>query len=172
MKMMIRELAQKTHTAYQAFLQDGTTEKKNAILKSIAEGIEANREALKHANQNDLNIGRDKRLTEAFLDRLALNDARIDGMIKSCKELIDLPDPVGEIYESSVRPEGFTVSRMRVPIGVIGIIYEARPQRDHRSSHPVHEIRQCDHPARWKQRVSFQYSSGQRHSKSPERQRR
>ena len=124
---MIRELAIKTHTAYQAFLQDGTREKKNAILKSIAEGIEANRKVLKHANQNDLNIGRDKHLSEAFLDRLALNNARINGMIKACRELIDLPDPVGEIYESEVRPEGFTVSRMRVPIGVIGIIYEARP---------------------------------------------
>jgi len=124
---MIRELAQKTYKAYQAFLEDGTTEKKNAILRSIAEGIEADRDALKHANQNDLNIGRDKHLTDAFLDRLALNDQRIDGMIRSCLDLIDLPDPVGEIYESEVRPEGFEVSRMRVPIGVIGIIYEARP---------------------------------------------
>ena len=124
---MVRELAIKTHQAYQSFLSEGTTEKKNAILKSIADGIEACREELKIANQKDLNIGREKNLTEAFLDRLALNDARIDGMIRSCMELIDLPDPVGEIYESSVRPEGFTVSRMRVPIGVTGIIYEARP---------------------------------------------
>lgn len=124
---MVRELAQKTHAAYQTFLKTGTSEKKNAILKSIAKGIEANRDTLKHSNQKDLNIGREKHLTDAFLDRLALNDKRIDGMIQSCKELIDLSDPVGEIYESSVRPEGFTVSRMRVPIGVIGIIYEARP---------------------------------------------
>ena len=124
---MVRELAQKTHDAYQAFLETGTSEKKNAILVSIAEGIEATREDLKHANQNDLNIGREKHLTTAFIDRLALNDARIDDMIRSCLELIDLPDPVGEIYESEVRPEGFEVSRMRVPIGVIGIIYEARP---------------------------------------------
>ncbi|MCF7833474.1 MAG: glutamate-5-semialdehyde dehydrogenase [Candidatus Marinimicrobia bacterium] len=124
---MVRELAIKTHHAYQAFLESGTSAKKNAILASIAKGIEAAREDLKHANKNDLNIGRDKHLTGAFLDRLALNDARIDGMIQSCMELIDLPDPVGEIYESSLRPEGFTVSRMRVPIGVIGIIYEARP---------------------------------------------
>ena len=124
---MIRELAQKTHAAYLAFLKSGTSEKKNAILASVAKGIETAREELKHANQNDLNIGRDKHLTAAFLDRLALNDARIDGMIQSCMELINLPDPVGEVYESSLRPEGFTVSRMRVPIGVIGIIYEARP---------------------------------------------
>jgi glutamate-5-semialdehyde dehydrogenase len=124
---MIRQLAEKTHKAYQTFLKTGTSEKKNAILRSIAKGIEAARKDIKHANQNDLNIGRDKHLTEAFLDRLALNDARIDGMIQSCMELIDLPDPVGEIYESSKRPEGFTVSKMRVPIGVIGIIYEARP---------------------------------------------
>ncbi|RKY52892.1 MAG: glutamate-5-semialdehyde dehydrogenase, partial [Candidatus Neomarinimicrobiota bacterium] len=124
---MVRELAQKTHDAYQAFLETGTSEKKNAILVSIAEGIEATREDLKHANQNDLNIGREKHLTTAFIDRLALNDARIDDMIRSCLELTDLPDPVGKIYESEIRPEGFEVSRMRVPIGVIGIIYEARP---------------------------------------------
>jgi glutamate-5-semialdehyde dehydrogenase len=124
---MIRELAQKTHQAYQSFLSQGTTKKKNAILASIAKGIEEAREDLKSANRNDLNIGQDKHLTKAFLDRLALNDARIDGMIKACNELIELPDPVGEVFESSVRPEGFTVSRMRVPIGVIGIIYEARP---------------------------------------------
>jgi len=124
---MVRELAQKTHAAYLAFLKTGTNDKKNAILASIAKGIENAREELKHANQNDLNIGRDKHLSAAFLDRLALNDARIDGMITSCMELIDLPDPVGDLYETSKRPEGFTVSRMRVPIGVIGIIYEARP---------------------------------------------
>jgi glutamate-5-semialdehyde dehydrogenase len=124
---MVRELAQKTHAAYLAFLKTGSSEKKNAILASIAKGIEAAREDLKHCNQKDLNIGREKHLTDAFLDRLALNDKRIDGMIQSCLELIDLPNPVGEIYESSKRPEGFTVSRIRVPIGVIGIIYEARP---------------------------------------------
>lgn len=125
--MMIRELAQKTNTAYQAFLENGTSNKKNAILASIAEGLEASREKIKDSNQKDLNIGRDKNLSEAFLDRLALNDKRIDSMIQSCRELIELPDPIGEIYESSLRPEGFTVSRMRTPIGVIGIIYEARP---------------------------------------------
>lgn len=124
---MIRELAQKTNAAYQTFLKEGTNDKKNSILASIAHEIDVNRDKLKHCNQKDLNLGREKHLTEAFLDRLALNDARIDGMIQSCQELIELPDPVGEIYESSVRPEGFTVSRMRVPIGVIGIIYEARP---------------------------------------------
>lgn len=124
---MVRELAIKTNQAYRSFLSKGSTEKKNAILRSIAEGIEAAREELKSANRNDLNIGREKNLSKAFLDRLALNDARIDGMIKSCEELIDLPDPVGEIFESQVRPQGFEVSRMRVPIGVIGIIYEARP---------------------------------------------
>ena len=124
---MVRELAKKTHAAYQSFLKDGSTEKKNAILLSIAKEIEAAREELKQSNQKDLYIGREKHLSDAFLDRLALNDKRIDAMIRACMELITLPDPVGEIYETSIRPEGFTVSRMRVPIGVIGIIYEARP---------------------------------------------
>ena len=124
---MVRELAKKTHLAYQSFLKNGSTEKKNAILNSIAKEIEMARDELKNCNQKDLYIGREKNLSDAFLDRLALNDSRIDAMIKACMDLIALPDPVGEIYETSIRPEGFRVSRMRVPIGVIGIIYEARP---------------------------------------------
>jgi glutamate-5-semialdehyde dehydrogenase len=124
---MVRELARKTHMAYQSFLKNGSTEKKNAILLSIANEIEIAREELKQSNQKDLYIGREKNLSDAFLDRLALNDNRINAMIKACMDLIALPDPVGEIYETSIRPEGFSVSRMRVPIGVIGIIYEARP---------------------------------------------
>jgi len=124
---MVREIAEKTNAAYKAFLRDGTTKLKNAILWSVAYLLDANRDYLKEKNLRDLEAGAAQGLSEAMLDRLALNDTRIDGMIRSCKEIIALPDPVGRIYDMQVRPEGFRVGKMRVPIGVIGIIYEARP---------------------------------------------
>jgi len=124
---MVREIAEKTNAAYKAFLRDGTTKLKNAILVSVACLLDANRDYLKEKNLRDLEAGAAQGLSEAMLDRLALNDTRIDGMIRSCKEIIALPDPVGRIYDMQVRPEGFRVGKMRVPIGVIGIIYEARP---------------------------------------------
>ena len=124
---MVRELAKNTHAAYQEFLKIGSTQLKNNILQSIAEKIAAHRDFLLKENQKDLDAGKERRLTAAFLDRLALNDERIQGMIQSCHEIIALPDPVGKIYDMVVRPAGFKVGRMRVPIGVIGIIYEARP---------------------------------------------
>ncbi len=125
--MKVRELARQTHSAYQAFLAGGTTKVKNAVLHSIAEEIDAQRVMLMEANRKDLANGREKGLSTAFLDRLALTDARIDNMIRSCREIIALPDPVGGISDMIQRPGGFKVGKMRVPIGVIGIIYEARP---------------------------------------------
>ncbi|MBW6457847.1 MAG: glutamate-5-semialdehyde dehydrogenase [FCB group bacterium] len=125
--MKMRELAEKTNAAYKTFLKDGSTRLKNAVLSSVASLLDANRDYLKEKNMMDLEAGKAQGLSEAMLDRLALNDARIDGMIRSCEEILALPDPVGRIYDMQVRPEGFRVGKMRVPIGVIGIIYEARP---------------------------------------------
>jgi glutamate-5-semialdehyde dehydrogenase len=108
-------------------LDSGSTAVKNKILSTIAEGIERERASLKSENQKDLESGERAGFTKALLDRLALTEGRIDGMIKSLDEVALLPDPVGSIYDMNVRPEGFRVGRMRVPIGVIGIIFEARP---------------------------------------------
>jgi len=123
----IREQAKQAHQAFQEFLRTGTTQLKNEVLGSIAQEIRANASKLIRENEKDLKAGEKAGLTKAFLDRLALNDKRIQGMITSCEEVAALNDPVGKITDMVMRPQGFKVGRMRVPIGVIGIIYEARP---------------------------------------------
>lgn len=123
----VRALAEATHAAYQHFLNSGTTKTKNAILATIAEKIRANQSFLMEENKKDLANGEKDGLGKAFLDRLALTEKRIQGMADSCLEIAALPDPVGRITDMVVRPQGFKVGRMRAPIGVIGIIYEARP---------------------------------------------
>lgn len=123
----IRELAEKTHAAYNAFLNTGSTKLKNDILETIAVKIQQKQDFLTQENQKDLDAGKKVGLSSALLDRLKLNEKRINGMINACREIIALPDPVGKLTDMVVRPEGFKVGRMQVPIGVIGIIYEARP---------------------------------------------
>ncbi len=125
--MEVKEIARAAHRAYFRFLETGSTKVKNDIIAAVADGLSAQRDFIAEENAKDLAQGEKDGLTKAFLDRLALNSKRIDGMITACREVIALPDPVGRIYDMSVRPQGFRVGRMRVPIGVIGIIYEARP---------------------------------------------
>lgn len=100
---------------------------KNSALMAIADEIEASVDRLKLENGKDLSAGRANGLDEAMLDRLALNDERIAGMAEGLRQIAALPDPVGEITDMSYRPSGIQVGRMRVPLGVIGIIYESRP---------------------------------------------
>ena len=104
-----------------------TTEKKNKALSCIADEIKASRVELKRANEKDLAAGREKGLTKAFLDRLELTEKRIDGMIKVLNDVINLKDPVGEIIGMNTLPNGLRVGQMRMPLGVIGIIFESRP---------------------------------------------
>lgn len=125
--MEVKAIAKAANGAYLDFLERGTTKVKNDILAAIAQGIDENRNALIEANKKDLKAGEAAGFSKALLDRLTLTEARIDGMITSCHEVSALPDPVGRVYDMNVRPDGFKVGRMRVPIGVIGIIYEARP---------------------------------------------
>ena len=100
---------------------------KNKALEIIAGEIEANRELIKKENLKDIVSGKSKGLSAAFIDRLTLDDKRIDGMIRILQEVIHLHDPVGEIYDMNTMPNGLRVGLMRVPIGVIGIIFESRP---------------------------------------------
>jgi glutamate-5-semialdehyde dehydrogenase len=104
-----------------------TTAQKNAALNAIADAIVAGRVALLEANQLDMDAGRQRGLDAALLDRLELNDERIDGMAEGLRQIASLPDPVGEIEDMNYRPSGIQVGKMRVPLGVIGIIYESRP---------------------------------------------
>lgn len=103
------------------------TAQKNAALLLIADAIDAHRDLISRANEEDLAAGRQKGLDSAMLDRLALTAARIDNMIEGLRQVAALPDPVGEVTDLRYRPSGIQVGKMRVPLGVVGIIYESRP---------------------------------------------
>ncbi|WP_334079093.1 glutamate-5-semialdehyde dehydrogenase [Microbulbifer sp. M83] len=103
------------------------TATKNRALRAIAARLDSDREAVREANARDMQAGRDSGLDAALLDRLELNDERIDAMIAGLQQIAELPDPVGEIEDMAYRPSGIQVGRMRVPLGVVGIIYESRP---------------------------------------------
>jgi glutamate-5-semialdehyde dehydrogenase len=126
MKEQISEKARRVKIASRelATIQTG---KKNLALKCIIEEIEKNRQSIKEVNQSDIICAREKGLSDAFIDRLTLNDKRIDGMIGVLNDVINLKDPVGEIINMNTLPNGLKVGQMRVPIGVIGIIFESRP---------------------------------------------
>ncbi len=100
---------------------------KNAALHAIADAILADRTQLKAENRKDLEAGKQHGLDAALLDRLELTGARIDGMAEGLRQIAALADPVGAISDMGYRPSGIQVGRMRVPLGVIGIIYESRP---------------------------------------------
>lgn len=104
-----------------------STATKNKALQAIAEQLDISREAIKQANQLDLANGKANDLSPALLDRLALTDARIENMIIGLQQIIALPDPVGSIRDLKYNTTGLQIGKMRTPIGVIGMIYESRP---------------------------------------------
>ncbi len=104
-----------------------TTAVKNAALLATAEAIGAASAELVAANELDLQAGRDNGLDAAMLDRLALTPARMQAMVEGLRQVAALPDPVGAIADMKFLPSGIQVGKMRVPLGVIGIIYESRP---------------------------------------------
>lgn len=108
-------------------VSSSTFEQKNRALKEAAQSLNDSREALKSANDLDMEDASQKDLLESFIDRLKLNEQRIDSMISGIHKVIDLKDPVGQMSDKTTSPSGFLVSKMRVPLGVIGIIYESRP---------------------------------------------
>ena len=122
----IEDLAQKARSA-SLYLSKATSEEKNDALQAIARGLESNRKLLKEENQKDLDAAEQNGLSEAMIDRLRLTHDRIDGMVKGLRQLIELPDPVGATLETKTRPNGLEIRKVRTPIGVIGIIYESRP---------------------------------------------
>jgi glutamate-5-semialdehyde dehydrogenase len=104
-----------------------STRVKNDALSQMARGLEEKTEAVLEANRADLARARGCGLTRAFLDRLTLTDARIEEMAQGLRQVATLPDPVGQVVETWRRPSGLEISRVRVPLGVIGFIYESRP---------------------------------------------
>ena len=103
------------------------TDIKNQALEAMAAALEQQTDAILAANAADLEKGRADGMTDSLLDRLRLTSERIAGMADGIRQVAALADPVGEIIEGSVRPNGMRISRVRVPLGVVGIIYEARP---------------------------------------------
>lgn len=108
-------------------LMNATTEEKNGALLHIAEQIVKDKKAIIEANEKDLESGREKGLDASILDRIMLNEERIDQMAHAIKLLVELDDPIGTAIESNKLDNGLHVEKVRVPLGVIGMIYEARP---------------------------------------------
>lgn len=122
----VREKAQKAKEAarHLAYL---STEVKNRALLAMAESLIRSQEAILEANEVDVRAGREKGLSRALIDRLLLTPERLEDMAKGLRTVASLPDPVGEIEAMWQRPNGLQIGRMRVPLGVVGVIYEARP---------------------------------------------
>lgn len=125
----MEELIKKGHLAKEAsyFLSGLTARKKNEILKKVSESLIRNKQSILEANETDMKCARDEGLTGAILDRLFMNENRISSMSEGLMEIFLLEDPVGEVIMMKKRPNGLLVGQQRVPIGVIGIIYESRP---------------------------------------------
>lgn len=104
-----------------------STEDKNAALQRMADAIRAHTDKILEANKQDLEAGKEKGLDDAMMDRLALDADRVNDMASAIEEIIALPDPVGESYLLEERPNGMRIDKMRIPLGVICMIYEARP---------------------------------------------
>ena len=103
------------------------TETKNRALLAIADALVGAREEILAANREDVTAGENSGMTRAFLDRLSLSPERIDGMAEEMRQVAALPDPVGRVLSDTVRPNGLHLTKVAVPIGVIAVIYEARP---------------------------------------------
>ena len=108
-------------------LSNISTDIKNRALLNIARKLEDSRDKIISVNNKDMDAGRETKLTKALLNRLELNDKRINSMAGGLREVVQLEDPVGEVLGVKKRPNGLEIGKIRVPLGVIGIIYEARP---------------------------------------------
>ena len=125
-KQYMNEVGQRARHASRAMAKADTSAK-NKALSLIAAAIRRDASALRAANQKDLDAARANGLAEAMLDRLTLSDKAIATMAEGLEQIVALADPIGEISNMKYRPSGIQVGQMRVPLGVIGIIYEARP---------------------------------------------
>jgi len=125
-KEIMLEIGKAAKDAAQA-LVNAPAEAKNRALTEAATSLRDNSEAIIQANYQDMAAGEQKGLTSAMLDRLELNEDRVAGMANGLEAIAELNDPVGSVMESWDRPNGLSISRVRVPLGVIGVIYESRP---------------------------------------------
>jgi len=125
-KSYMSELGQGAITASR-FVARATAEQKNLALEEIASSIEKNLDEVLSANAKDIAAGKNKNLGSALMDRLSLDESRVAAIAQGCRQVVALPDPVGEMTEMVEQASGIKIGKMRVPLGVIGIIYESRP---------------------------------------------
>ncbi len=125
-KAEVRRMARRAQEASRPLARLSTAAKNDALL-AMAESLEKNREGLIKENRKDLAAADRAHLSASLMDRLRLTPSVIRGMVEGLREVAHLPDPVGEVVRMWKRPNGLTVGRMRIPLGVIGIIYESRP---------------------------------------------
>jgi len=125
-KEEILQIAKQAKSASRVLANLSSRTKETALLR-MAEALRANKERIKEENYKDVEKAKEKKFPRAFIDRLVLNEKRIEKMILSLKEIAKLEDPVGKIESMQKRPNGLLVGKMRVPLGVIGFIYESRP---------------------------------------------
>ena len=123
---MLERMGEQARLAFQV-LAGASTEKRNACLKFLAHELVGERDEILAANNQDIRKSRDEGLSAALIDRLTLNDDRLHDMAASVQEVAGFPDPVGSVYGRKVLPNGLKVHKQRVPLGVIGVIYESRP---------------------------------------------
>ena len=126
MNEMLIELGKRAKAAEDA-LRTTSTDKKNQVLSAVADHLVESSELLLQANAEDVKNGRANHMPEGLVDRLLLTKERIEGMAEGLRQLVGLEDPVGEVTGMKKRPNGLLIGQKRVPLGVIGIIYEARP---------------------------------------------
>ncbi|WP_018913929.1 glutamate-5-semialdehyde dehydrogenase [Thiomonas sp. FB-6] len=124
--LLMTDLGVRARSASRAMARAGTAEKNRALL-DLAGILRAQAPALREANREDLQAAREAGLEPAFVDRLQLGDKVLEQMAQSCEQVAALPDPIGEMTDLRRRPSGITVGRMRVPLGVFGMIFESRP---------------------------------------------
>ncbi|MEW6695862.1 MAG: glutamate-5-semialdehyde dehydrogenase [Bacillota bacterium] len=123
---IVRDLARQAKEASRRLAALATPAKNEALL-NVARQLQADRESILQANEIDLAKGQQAGLSPSLLDRLALSAARIDDMVEGIRQVVELEDPVGQVMEAWSRPNGLTIDKVRVPMGVIGMVYEARP---------------------------------------------
>ena len=123
---LMQDLGQRAKAAAQA-LSTATAEQKTKALEGAADAVWANRAAIIEANAKDLEFGRNKGLSDAMMDRLMLDEPRIQGIVDGLRAVAGQADPVGQVMEEWEQPTGLNIQRVRTPLGVIGVIYESRP---------------------------------------------
>jgi glutamate-5-semialdehyde dehydrogenase len=122
----LQQIGRQARQASRAMMRASSAQKAQA-LDAMADALSEQRATLKAANQRDIEAAKARALEAALLDRLTLSDRSIDLMIEGLRQIAAMPDPVGELTSTKIRPNGMQVAQMRVPLGVIGIIYESRP---------------------------------------------